>query len=114
MSTYPRSDHSDGERFFNPHGKARPLRDVITWMRTRQRTPWPDRLPLAPHPTPPASMDRGAAAITFIGHSTFLIRTASTVILTDPVFTIHAGPFGRLGPSRVRPPGIAAAALPPI
>jgi L-ascorbate metabolism protein UlaG (beta-lactamase superfamily) len=83
-------------------------------MRTRQRTPWPERLPLAPQPAPPATVDRGAAAVTFIGHSTFLIRTASTVILTDPVFTPHAGPFGRMGPLRVRPPAIAPSALPPV
>ena len=114
MSTYPTSDHCDGERFFNPHGSARPLRDVLEWMRTRQRTPWPRRLALAPHPAPPATVERGAVAVTFIGHSTFLIRTASTVILTDPVFTPHAGPFGRIGPPRVRPPGISSSALPPV
>jgi L-ascorbate metabolism protein UlaG (beta-lactamase superfamily) len=56
----------------------------------------------------------GRVAITFIGHSTFLIRTASAVILTDPVFTTHAGPFGRSGPRRVRPPAIAPAVLPPV
>jgi L-ascorbate metabolism protein UlaG (beta-lactamase superfamily) len=108
------SDHCDGERFFNPHGNARPLRDVITWMRTRRQTPWPSHLPIAPHGPPPARVERGRVAVTFIGHSTFLIRTASTVILTDPVFTAHAGPFGRLGPRRVRPPAIAPSALPPV
>jgi L-ascorbate metabolism protein UlaG (beta-lactamase superfamily) len=114
MATYPESDHCDGERFFNPHAKARPLRDVIKWMRTRERTPWPKRLPLAPHPPPPSTVGHGEAAVTFIGHSTFLVRTASAVILTDPVFTLHAGPFGRMGPPRVRPPAIAPSALPPV
>ncbi len=111
---YPVSDHCDGERFFNPHGNARPLRDVIKWMRTRRQTPWPSHVPLAPHGPPPARVEPGRVAVTFIGHSTFLIRTASTVILTDPVFTAHAGPFGRLGPRRVRPPAIAPSALPPV
>jgi len=114
MSKYPLSDHCDGRRFFNPHRAARPLKDVITWMRTRQRTAWPRRLPLATHAPPPARVAPGEAAITFIGHSTFLIRTASTVMITDPVFTPHAGPFGRMGPPRVRPPAIAPAALPPV
>ena len=114
MSTYPISDHCDGERFFNPHENARPLRDVIKWARTRQRTAWPQRLPLAPHPPPPSTVRRGEVAVTFIGHSTFLIRTASAVILTDPVFTSHAGPFGLMGPRRVRPPAIAPAALPAV
>jgi L-ascorbate metabolism protein UlaG (beta-lactamase superfamily) len=114
MSTYPISDHCDGERFFNPYRNARPLRDVIKWTRTRQRTAWPARLPLASHPPPPSTVGRGEVAVTFIGHSTFLIRTASTVILTDPVFTSHAGPFGRMGPRRVRPPALAPSALPPV
>jgi L-ascorbate metabolism protein UlaG (beta-lactamase superfamily) len=114
MATYPKSDHCDGERFFNPHQNARPLRDVFTWMRTRQRTPWPRSLPLAAHPPPPSTVGRGEVAVTFIGHSTFLIRTASAVILTDPVFTSHAGPFGRMGPRRVRRPAIAPSSLPPI
>jgi L-ascorbate metabolism protein UlaG (beta-lactamase superfamily) len=111
---YTVSDHCDGERFFNPGANARPLGDVIKWMRTRQRTAWPAHVPLTPHPGPPQAVAPGSVAITFIGHSTFLIRTASTVIVTDPVLTSHAGPFGRMGPRRVRPPGIAPRALPPV
>jgi L-ascorbate metabolism protein UlaG (beta-lactamase superfamily) len=114
MPTYPVSDHCDGERFFNPHAQPRPLTDVIKWMRTRRRTAWPAHVPLASHPPPPARVAAGQVAVTFIGHSTFLIRTATTVILTDPVFTSHAGPFGRLGPPRVRPAAMAPADLPPI
>ena len=114
MPRYPISDHCDGRRFFNPHRAARPLKEVITWMRTRQRTPWPRRVPLTPHPPPPTTVRRGEIAVTFIGHSTFLVRTASLVIVTDPVFTSNAGPFGRMGPPRVRPPAIPPAHLPPV
>jgi L-ascorbate metabolism protein UlaG (beta-lactamase superfamily) len=114
LARYPVSDHCDGERFFNPHRKTRPLRDVIKWMRTRRRTPWPKRRSNAAHPPPPSAVGRGEVAVTFIGHSTFLIRTASTVIVTDPVFTTRAGPFGRMGPPRVRPPALAPSALPPV
>jgi L-ascorbate metabolism protein UlaG (beta-lactamase superfamily) len=114
MATYPVSDHCDGERFFNPGAKARPLKDVIKWMRTRQKRPWPAAVPLTPRPAPPGAVEPGRVAVTFIGHSTFLIRTASTVMITDPVFTSHAGPFGRMGPRRVRRPGIAPGALPPV
>jgi len=100
--TFPISDHCDGERFFNPHtDDDRSIADVITWQRTRDKAPWPEEVPLACYPPPPASVDRGRVAVTFIGHSTFLVRTADTVILTDPVFTTHAGPFGRIGPRRV-------------
>jgi len=83
-------------------------------MRTRQRTPWPASVPLTPQPPPPARVEAGRAAVTFVGHSTFLIRTASRVLITDPVFTSHAGPFGRIGPRRVRPPAVPSSALPPV
>lgn len=115
MPRFPVSDHSDGERFFNPWGPTdRTLADVVIWQRTRQRAAWPESVPLAIYPPPPVTVARGRVALTFIGHSTFLLRTADAVILTDPVFTTHAGPFGRLGPRRVRPPAIPIDALPAI
>jgi L-ascorbate metabolism protein UlaG (beta-lactamase superfamily) len=111
--TLPVSDHCDGERFFNPAGdQARPVGDVITWQRTRERAAWPEYVPLTPYPPPPPYVGPGAIAATFVGHSTFLLRTANAVILTDPVFTTHAGPFGRLGPRRVRPPALPLESLP--
>jgi L-ascorbate metabolism protein UlaG (beta-lactamase superfamily) len=107
MSRYPLSDHCDGARFFNPHAvTGRSWREVIRWARTRQRTAWPVSVAPPPPPSPPMRVEVGQAAVTFIGHSTFLIRTANAVVITDPVFTAHAGPFGRLGPRRVRPPAI--------
>jgi L-ascorbate metabolism protein UlaG (beta-lactamase superfamily) len=112
---YPVSDHCDGARFFNPYAPAgRSLAEVWRWMRTRERTAWPASVPLSVHAPPPARVEPGRAAVTFIGHSTFLVRTASTVMITDPVFTTHAGPFGRLGPRRVRPPAIARRDLPRV
>jgi len=83
-------------------------------MRTREKTPWPATAPAGDYAPPPASVAPGQVALTFVGHSTFLIRTASTVLITDPVFTSHAGPFGVLGPRRVRPPGVPIASLPPV
>jgi L-ascorbate metabolism protein UlaG (beta-lactamase superfamily) len=115
VSRFPASDHYDGERFFNPHGAAaRPLTDVVKWQRTRQRIPWPASVPLRPYAPPPSEVPHGRAAVTFIGHSTFLIRTSAATFVTDPVFTSHAGPFGRTGPRRVRPPAIAAERIPAL
>jgi L-ascorbate metabolism protein UlaG (beta-lactamase superfamily) len=112
---FPVSDHCDGERFFNPHAvTGRSFADVLKWMRTRERTAWPSTAPRTRHDPPPTRVAPGQAAITFIGHSTFLVRTASTTFITDPVFTTHAGPFGRMGPRRVRPPAVPPASLPPI
>jgi L-ascorbate metabolism protein UlaG (beta-lactamase superfamily) len=112
---FPVSDHFDGERFFNPYGPPpRPLKDVVAWQRTRRRAPWPASVPLRAHPAPPREVPPGRVAVTFIGHSTFLVRTSSAVFITDPVFTTHAGPFGRTGPRRVRPPAPGIAELPPL
>jgi L-ascorbate metabolism protein UlaG (beta-lactamase superfamily) len=112
---FPVSDHCDGARFHNPRAvTGRTWREVARWARTRERTAWPASAPLLAQPPPPARVGRGQVAVTFIGHSTFLIRTATVTMITDPVFTSHAGPFGRFGPKRVRPPAIALADLPRI
>ena len=115
MARFPVSDHCDGERFFNPHAvTGRTWLEVLRWARTRERTPWPKSMPLLSQPPPPSRVDPGHVAVTFLGHSTFLIRTAGIAALTDPVFTSHAGPFGRMGPKRVRPAAIRLADLPPV
>ena len=115
MPRYPVSDHCDGSRFRNPHAVAgRSPLEIWRWARTRVRTPWPASVALTPQPAPPVLVEPWEAAITFIGHSTFLIRTASLVAITDPVFTAHAGPFGRVGPRRVRPPALTPAQLPRV
>jgi L-ascorbate metabolism protein UlaG (beta-lactamase superfamily) len=57
-----------------------------------------------PQPRPPERVGEDEIAVTFIGHATFLVRMGTIGLLTDPVFTSHAGPFGRFGPPRVRPP----------
>ena len=116
MPRFSVSDHCDGARFFNVYAPAgRSLTDVWRWMRTRERIAWPASVPPpARHPPPPAIVEHGRVAVTFIGHSTFLVRTASMTIVTDPVFTTHAGPFGRMGPRRVRRPAIALRDLPAV
>jgi L-ascorbate metabolism protein UlaG (beta-lactamase superfamily) len=77
-----------------------------------RRARWPSYVPVVPR-QPPAR-DTGSAVVTFIGHATFLIQTAAGNILTDPVYSEHAGPGNRLGPRRVRAPALALDALPPI
>ena len=83
-------------------------------MRTRERTAWPESAASGGYPCPPENVAPGRVALTFVGHSTFLVRTASATLITDPVFTSHAGPFGVLGPRRVRSPGVSLASLPPV
>lgn len=114
---YLPSDHCDGERFFNPGIETdRGFADLWRWRRTSRPTPWPESRANSPYPPPPApaTLAPGTLALTFIGQATFLITTAAGTILTDPVFSDRVSPFTRAGPKRVRPPGIALKALPPI
>ena len=108
------SDHFDGARFTNPGETAgqpwrllpRLLAEQLRWDRWPAMPPIPTRRP--------APRGDAAAAITFIGHSTFLIQTAAGNVLTDPVYSSHAGPFGRLGPKRHRAPAVAFENLPRV
>ena len=80
-------------------------------MLLERRTPWPRHVDVPTHRAP--ALD-GAATVTFIGHSTFLIQTAAGHILTDPIYSRRAGPFNLVGPKRVRRPAITFDDLPPI
>jgi L-ascorbate metabolism protein UlaG (beta-lactamase superfamily) len=76
------------------------------------RRSWPRQVEVAVQTPPP--LGDAAAAVTFVGHSTFLIQTPAGNLLTDPMFSERAGPFGLLGPRRVRRPAIRFDDLPPI
>jgi N-acyl-phosphatidylethanolamine-hydrolysing phospholipase D len=51
---------------------------------------------------------------TWIGHSTVLIQYKGINILTDPIFSERASPFGFMGPKRFTPPALTIDQLPPI
>jgi len=53
-------------------------------------------------------------SVTWIGHSTLLVRMDGVTFLTDPIFSEHAGPLGLTGPKRHVAPGVPLTALPPI
>ena len=126
---YPVSDHSNGELFYNPPDMAPqmaappPQSDrrrggliaILRWRFSGDRRPWPPQPP-DPKPSgdPQAPPPTGSAAVTFIGHSTFLIRAGGITILTDPVFSERCSPVSWAGPKRARPPGRAFADLPRI
>jgi L-ascorbate metabolism protein UlaG (beta-lactamase superfamily) len=111
----PPSDHFDGERFFNPGaGTGRSFGDFLRWQRTRQRTPWPQWVHNRATPELPVRVENGQLAITFINHITFLLQFRNLNVLTDPVYSERVSPFRSMGPRRVRAPGLAFDALPPI
>ena len=53
-------------------------------------------------------------SVTWIGHSTLLVRFQGKTILTDPIFSTRASPFSIIGPKRVVPPALSLHELPPI
>lgn len=117
----PVSGHFDGQHFFNPDGEQgtgglqkRSLGGI--WLRLRSleaKSPWPDHV-VTPAGRAAVVTDPKRMVVTWIGHSTVLVQAGGINILTDPIFAEHAGPWGRLGPRRVRAPGIAFDALPHI
>jgi len=106
------SDHFDGRRFVNPTGPALQPFSAVPRMLREKRTPWPAQVDVALQ-RPPA-LDGAAAAVTFIGHATFLIQTAAGNILTDPMYSQRASPVNFAGPRRVRQPGVAFEDLPAV
>jgi L-ascorbate metabolism protein UlaG (beta-lactamase superfamily) len=116
---YPASDHCDGERFYNPEPTSRPAGKrigIFTILRARlKKDPkvwavWPKHVENKPYPMPGGD----APGVTFIGHSSFLIRLPGLTILTDPVFSQRCSPVRFAGPKRVRAPGREIRALPQV
>lgn len=120
----PDSGHYDGERFFNPDGEdtvrvpgnRRGGRAGFLWRQATGadgRPEWPDRIAVHKD-VPPARVDGGAMRATWIGHATVLVQANGLNILTDPVWSEVAGPFGLAGPRRTAPPAIDLDTLPRI
>lgn len=118
----PESGHFDGARFFNPDGEdtarlptgGRNRGTFLLMQATGSdgRPPWPQsvRVTLV---RPPARVAGSAMRVTWVGHATLLVQTQGLNILTDPIWSGTAGPFG-FGPRRVTTPAVPFEALPPI
>jgi L-ascorbate metabolism protein UlaG (beta-lactamase superfamily) len=108
------SDHFNGERFFNPHApQQKSIEDVRRWRQERQKQPWPKHVTDPPFPAPVrVASDR--IAVTFIGHSTFLVQIGGVCVLTDPIWSQRCSPVWFAGPHRVRRPGQSLDALPSV
>jgi L-ascorbate metabolism protein UlaG (beta-lactamase superfamily) len=112
--TLARSDHFNGKTFFNPgETSERGFLDLLKWKMTSRAAPWPERVEVIRQPLPPAPAPDGVVA-TWVGQSTFVIRSASATILTDPIYSERAGPARWLGPRRVAPPGVEFDAVPKV
>lgn len=112
---FPKSDHCDGQQFFNPrHHVNRSWLDVLRWKLTSRAAAWPRDVPIPPAPPLPPAPTDGTLTATWINHATVLLQTRFGAVLTDPVFSERASPFAWAGPRRVHPPGVARGELPPI
>lgn len=117
---YPKSDHYDGARFFNPEPTVRHAsgrsRGILSLLRARLRrdpegwSAWPKHIVNHAYPAPTSE----PPSVTFIGHSTFLLRLPGLTILTDPLFSARCSPSQYVGPKRVRAPGLAIHHLPEV
>ena len=122
---YPISDHFDGTHFFNPEPTIRSSNSgrrisffsfLIRRLRAKPEdwSQWPKHIENRVYPAPGGEVAAGAAEVSFIGHSCFLLRLPGLTVLTDPVFSSRCSPVSFAGPKRVRDPGIALRALPKI
>lgn len=114
----PRSDHFDGERFFNPgptpaKPRGGPARFLNRMIGSDERAQWPEQVPVRPT-VPPRRVEGEEMLVTWIGHATVLIQTQGLNILTDPIWSQRASPFSFAGPKRVRAPGVRFEDLPKI
>lgn len=115
------SGHFDGAHFFNPTGDdtATPPTGgsragfFARFLRPDDRPPWPEAVAVTKD-VPPARVTGEAMRATWVGHASVLVQAGGLNILTDPVWSDIAGPFGLAGPRRVSPPGIDFDKLPKI
>ena len=91
---------------------------AATWMmqRTRDRLPPPPAAPIVGVPPDLEFIhaNRIEPALTWIGHSSFLLQIDGVNLLIDPVFSSRASPVPFAGPKRHQPPGLRADQLPRI
>lgn len=117
----PKSDHFDGDHFFNPEGEqgtGGAQRDGIgTFLRIAEgrggHHSWPASVPVV-QTVPPRRVDGDRMLITWIGHATTLVQTQGVNILIDPVWAKRDSPTQLAGPRRVRKPGVKLEDLPKI
>ncbi len=120
----PVGAHFNGAHFFNPDGEdtfAPPPnnggggRADFFWRYFTgddDRPAWPEQVAVT-QSRPARRVEGEAMVATWVGHATVLVQTHGLNILTDPIWSDTAGPFG-FGPRRVAAPGIAFDDLPPI
>lgn len=119
--------HLDDGTFTNTDGSQsdKPFSELMRWRNERGNLPLDEyfsdariqrtltRLNHDPQAPVPPRPEKGAA-VTWLGHASFLIQTPSLTLLTDPHLTSRASPFSFAGPKRFGPKPLAIEDLPPV
>ena len=90
------------------------FKDVLAWQfKKADKKKWdqPYTTDTVPY-TPPSS--NAHTKVTFINHATVLIENEELRIITDPVFSKRASPFGFIGPKRHHDPYLPLASIPKL
>jgi N-acyl-phosphatidylethanolamine-hydrolysing phospholipase D len=110
--------HTEDGRFRNPwpNSQLHGIGDLIKWMLTRsEKRKSQERIKrrhIQVQKVPPVAED--ALSVTWIGHSSFLLRSSGVSVLTDPVWSERASPVSFAGPRRIVSPGVAFEDLPHV
>jgi len=110
------SQHFDGSVFLNNIKSDKTPWDIVKLFTRFEfyKESWPDWVENDASIVSPLLERSEALRVTFINHSSFLVQVDNLNILTDPIYANRASPFSWAGPARVRLPGVALDALPPI
>ena len=90
---------------------------LIKWKLTSNKPVWPEvpaTEPKLAKPKIPSKTTGDEMVVTYINHSTFLVQMGNKNILIDPIWSMHAGPFGEFGVKRSIYPGVNIEDLPEI
>lgn len=110
-----KTDHFDGKKFQNLSGvPANGLPQVFKYITTRKPEAWTRNYETFVRDTPLEIPEHHQVKITFVNHSTFILRYDNMTVLTDPVWSKRCSPVQFAGPARFRPPGVRFEDLPPI
>lgn len=115
--TYPKTEHYDGERFYNIDPIAnikKGLISILQWRLTGDRKEWPETVENKAKPNFPQKIEENEIYVTFVNHSTLVVQTSQLTVLTDPIFSERASPISFAGPKRVRKSGVNIDELPKI
>ena len=116
ISSRPAHHREGGFRNPWPHSSPKGFGAVIKWMLTRSRSSSDSATSRSQSSTVSLSIPVRSTepAISWIGHSSFLIQCDDINILTDPIWSDRASPVRFAGPRRLVQPGIGFDRLPQI